>query len=158
MPPIQNGAKAASRYFTVSPARISFSLIIPNAPTQGPPTSRAVQVNLGNLPGGVRCLRLMRKLVTSVKFPANRVRSATAFGSALDRTAIPNRSSAITKWGFRCRSPLRRRCGYIEAYRISSHFNSRGRTLQFGNALEAGLGRESADAATPKIPKAKNVE
>jgi len=28
--------------------RISFSLIIPNASTQGPPTSRAVQVNLEN--------------------------------------------------------------------------------------------------------------
>lgn len=43
-----------------------FSLIIPNASTQGPPTSSAVQVNLGNFIAGY----------FTVKLPANRVRGA----------------------------------------------------------------------------------
>ena len=44
------------------------SLIIPNGSTQGPPTSRAVQVNLGN------------SFAVTEGFPANRVRTATASG------------------------------------------------------------------------------
>jgi len=48
-----------------------FSLIIPNVPTQGPPTSSAVQVNPGT--SGAARHRL----------PANRVRGATASGSVI---------------------------------------------------------------------------
>jgi hypothetical protein len=44
------------------------SLIIPNVSTLGPPTSRAVQVNLGSSQAG--CF--------TVDLPANRVRDATA--------------------------------------------------------------------------------
>jgi hypothetical protein len=49
-----------------------FSLIIPNVPTQGPPTSSAVQVNPGT--SGAARHRL----------PANRVRGATASSSVMD--------------------------------------------------------------------------
>lgn len=48
MPPICNGAKRASRYLPASPQWGEFSLIIPNASTQGPPTSSAVRVNQGS--------------------------------------------------------------------------------------------------------------
>jgi hypothetical protein len=51
-----------------------FSLIIPNASTQGPPTSRAVQVNPTKFSFGY----------FTENFPINRVRSATASGSELD--------------------------------------------------------------------------
>ena len=51
--------------------RCAISYIHPNVPTPGPPTSRAVQVNLREGRKRFQALRVAR---------ANRVRNATAFG------------------------------------------------------------------------------